>query len=303
MIPAKLSPGDTIGVICPSHIAGEADYRKIAGTIESLGFRVRLGDNIFKDTYGYLASERERADDLNRMVADPDVKMVFFGGGMGAAEILPLIDYESIRRNPKIFASYSDGTYILSAVRAKSGLVTYYGLGAGEFRDLRYYEYTQFTDHFVTGHTAKALNGGGEWRVLRPGMREGILTGGYVEIFATILNTEYFNYDPRCKHILFLEGHERFSRVAEVSVCLSLIEQNAFIESVSGLVFGHYAEDVPADLFRRLERFGEKHGVPVVYTDDFGHGARHSVLPIGAGAELDTERQRLSFRAGDICGG
>ena len=58
-----LKTGDLIGVISPSHIAGETDYRKIVKTIESMGFRVKLGSNIFKDTYGYLASEQERADD------------------------------------------------------------------------------------------------------------------------------------------------------------------------------------------------------------------------------------------------
>ncbi|MCL2351674.1 MAG: LD-carboxypeptidase [Firmicutes bacterium] len=298
MFPSRLYPGDAVGVICPSHIAGEADYRKIAGSVENLGLRVKLGENIYKDTYGYLASEQERADDLNRMAADPEVKMVLFGGGMGAAEILPLIDYECIRRNPKIFASYSDGTFILSAVHAKTGLVTYYGLGAGEFRDLRYYDYTQFASHFFEGRRAEALKGGGNWRVLRPGACEGMLTGGYAAIFAMLLNTEYFSYDPFRKYILFLEDHVKFSGVAAVSVCISAVERNPFIENVGGLIFGCYADDVPGDLLRRLQRFGEKHGVPVVYTEDFGHGVRHSILPIGIKAELDTGKQTLGFLTG-----
>ena len=78
-----LKIGDTIGVISPSHIAGEADYQKIVKTLGSMGFRVKLGGNIFKDTYGYLASEQERADDLNNMVADNEIKMIIFGGGWG----------------------------------------------------------------------------------------------------------------------------------------------------------------------------------------------------------------------------
>ncbi|MCL2463375.1 MAG: LD-carboxypeptidase, partial [Defluviitaleaceae bacterium] len=276
-------------------IAAEASYRLIVKTLESLGFRVKLGANIFKDTYGYLASEQERADDLNRMVADGDVKMVLFSGGSGAAEILPLIDYENISRHPKLFSSYSDATFILSAIYAKTGLVTYYGLGAGEFRDLRYREYTQFAAHFFAGNRAESLKGNGEWRVARPGVCDGVLIGGYAKIFVALLNTEYFRYDPQRKYILFLEAQEKYTGVAGVSADLSLIEQNRFIGNVSGLIFGHYSENVPEDLLRRLARFGEKHGVPVVYTDDFGHGARHSIIPIGVDARLKTDEQTLLF--------
>lgn len=160
MIAERLQKGDVIGIICPSHIAGE-DYKQIVKGIEHLGYRVKLGANIFKNTNGYLASEQERADDLNDMVNDNEVKMVLFGGGWGANEILPLIDYDSIARHPKLFSSYSDGTSILNAIYAKTGLITYYGLGAGEFRDLKHYDYLQFEKHFAYGNKAESLYGDG----------------------------------------------------------------------------------------------------------------------------------------------
>lgn len=290
-----LNAGDTIGIISPSHVAAEADYRQIVKTIESIGFRVKLGANIFKDAYGYSASELERAGDLNDMVSDSGVKMILFGGGRGASEILPLIDYENIRRHPKIFSSYSDGTSILNAVYSKTGLVAYYGLGAGEFRDLRYYDYAQFSAHFTEGNNPDALRGDGGWRVICPGVCEGVLIGGYTQNFALHLGGEYFCYDPRRKYILFLEDHEKFSSPAAVSVYLSHIEQHDFICRVGGLIFGHYSDSAPDDLLRRLERFGGKHDIPVVYCDDFGHYTKHSILPIGVSARLDTERQALIF--------
>jgi len=291
-----LRAGDVIGVISPSHIAGEADYQKIVATIESMGFRVKLGDNIFKNTYGYLASERERADDLNDMVVDNEIKMIIFGGGWGASEILPLIDYENIVRHPKIFSSYSDGTSILNAIHTRTGLVTYYGLGAGEFRDLRYCDYAQFTAQFIEGNKTDALRGNGGWRVIRSGVCEGVLIGGYTQNFALHLGGEFFRYDPQRKYILFLEDHERFSSVAGVSVYLSHVEQHEFIKCVGGLLFGHYSDNVPADLLRRLERFGDKYNVPVVYCDDFGHETKHSILPVGINAELDADGRTLTFK-------
>ena len=295
MLAEKLNAGDTIGIICTSHIAAEEDYRLIVDTIERLGYRVKLGKNIFKATHGYLASEQERADDLNQMVADETVKMILFGGGWGASEILPLIDYENIRRHPKLFSSYSDGTSILDAIYAKTGLITYYGQGAGEFRELQQYDSAQFTAHFAAGNKADCLCGNGQWRTIRSGVCEGILIGGYTINFALLVDGAYFRYDPEQKYLFFMEDYHTFNSVTAVSMYLSHIEQNPFIQNVSGLIFGHYSFDVPQELIWRLERFGEKHNVPVVYCDDFGHYTKHSILPIGVPAKLDADGQELRF--------
>jgi muramoyltetrapeptide carboxypeptidase len=161
---------------------------------------------------------------------------------------------------------------------------------------LRQHDYAQFTAHFVQG-SPEPLEGNGDWRVLRRGSCDGILIGGYTQNFAWLPGGDYFRYDAQQKYLLFLEDHERFRAPVAVSAYLSHIEQSPFINRVSGLIFGHYAQDVPDDLLHRLERFGAKHGVPVVYCDDFGHGNRHAILPIGVHAALDTDTQRLRFHA------
>ena len=94
---------------------------------------------------------------------------------------------------------------------------------------------------------------------------------------------------------MFIEDNEKFSEVAAVSAYLSHIEQSPFIRNVSGLIFGHYSDAVPDDLLNRLTRFGIKYNIPVVYTDDFGHYTKHSILPIGVSASLDADRQELRF--------
>ena len=295
MMAQRLSPGDTIGIVCPSHVADETYYRDVVATIEQKGFRVKLGANIYKNTYGYLASEQERADDFNRMVADDTVKMILFSGEYGANEILPLIDYEAVARHPKLYSSYSDGTNILNAVYAKTGLVVHYGIGAGEFRDMQPYDYAQFEAHFIQGNEARALCGNGAWKTVRPGVCEGILVGGHVAVFAWQLGGAYFRYDAKERYLLFLEDHESINPVAAVGAYLSHIEQNPFVRSVGGLIFGHYSDDVPKELLDRLARFGDRYNVPVVYTDDFGHYCRHAVLPVGVPARLDAKGQEILF--------
>ena len=93
-----------------------------------------------------------------------------------------------------------------------------------------------------------------------------------------------------------MEDHEKFSNVGSVGTYLAFIEQSDFMKNVTGLIFGHYSMNVPEDLLRCLERFGARNGIPVVYTDDFGHGVRHAIFPIGVSAALDADKRQLIFR-------
>jgi len=285
----------TIGFVCPSHIADKERHRKSIGTLESLGFTVKLGDNVYKDTYGYLASERERADDFNGMVTDDSIDMILFGGGEGGNELLPYLNFAEIGKHPKLICSFSDGTTILNSIYAMTGLTTYYGQGPGMFNDLRYYDFMQFRSHFIDGNVTDFVSNS-EWKTLYSGKAAGKLIGGYTRNFAMLLgNTKYFSYNKQEKYILFLEDYEKFSTVAAVSSYISHIEQSDFIGNVSGLIFGHYSENVPIDLLNRLQRFGEKYSVPVIYTDDFGHGVNHAIFPIGVTAELDGDKKICRF--------
>ena len=292
----RLRRGDCIGLVVPSHVGMRERYAPIIATLEGLGFRVKTGENLYKDTYGYLATEQERADDFNAMALDDDVRMVFFGGGEGGNEVLPLLDFAAIADHPKLYCSYSDGTSILSAIYAQTGLVTHYGQAPGNYADLRHYDYLRFASHFIDGGAADHVRSG-SWRTLRGGVCEGTLLGGYLGNFALSLGNRYYPYDMTKPYLLFLESHERFCDVGAVSAQLSHIEQSGLIGNVTGLLFGHYAETVPDDLLNRLARFGERYRVPVAYCDDFGHGVHHAVLPIGGEARMDADAQTLEFFA------
>ena len=295
MLARRLSSGGTIGTFCPSHVADMERYARSTAVLERLGFKIKLGANFQKDTYGYAASAEERAADLNALVADESVQMILFSGGNSAVEILPFIDYENIRRNPKLFNSYSDATPILNAIYAQTGLVTYYGVGVHSFQDLRHYDYMQFCSHFVEGHSAEHFVSDSQWKTLYGGSCEGILIGGYSSLFGLMLANKHFNCDAGKKYLLFIEDHEKYSGVGAVSTYLAYIGQSEFMRNVVGLIFGHYSVNVPDDLYRCLERFGAMHNIPVIYTDDFGHGTKHAILPIGLNARLDADKQQLTF--------
>ncbi|MCL2421842.1 MAG: LD-carboxypeptidase [Defluviitaleaceae bacterium] len=294
MQPKRLTPNGTIGLFCPSHVADAERYALQITGIERMGFKVKLGKNFYKNTWGYAASAQERANDFNTLIADNTVDAILFNGGNGAAEILPYIDYENIRRNPKRIGSYSDGTSILNAIYAQTGLITYYGIAPNEFADLRHYDYMQFCAHFVEGYGADHFEPNCERRTLHGGQCEGVLIGGYTTLFALMIPNRYLAIKEQ-DYILFLESHEKYGTIGLTAEELAFIEQTQFMEHVKGLVFGHYSVDIPHDLLYCLERFGKRHNIPVLYTDDFGHGTRHGILPIGVRAKLDADAQCLDF--------
>jgi len=294
IIPQKLLPNDVIGIIAPSYAVKPEEIEISLHTLEAKGFRVKLAKNLFKDTYGYAASPQERADDFNTMIADDEVKMVFFGGGEVCNEILPYVDFEAIKKHPKIICSHSDSTTILNAVYTKTTLVTYYGSCPQTFSNLTDYNFNQFKSRLMDGDAGR-FDKNSQWGTINNGKCEGTLIGGYLVNFAFMLNGGFLPYDTSCKYILFIEDHIQFSSPAVVSKCFSHIEQSGFFAHVSGLIFGHYATEYYAEIDDILKRISAKYNIPVVKCDDFGHGENNAVLPIGITATLDATNQSLSL--------
>ena len=290
-----LKPGDTIGIISPSGVADKNDYEKYAKGIERLRFQIKFGKNIYKDTYRYTASVKERVDDLNEMVYDETVKMIFFGGGYGSVDLLPYIDYGKIKETPKLFLSYSDGTSILNAIYAQTGITTYYGQTPGLFDKISEYDREQFVSHLIKGNVTDYISNS-DWHTITEGRCEGNLIGGYLLNFVLTLGNRFFPYQTDRNYILFIEELDKFQSVQDVSMFLTCIGQSQLMEQVTGLLFGHYSDDISPELFEVLERFGKKYTIPVAYCDDFGHGANHAIFPIGREAVLDTKNKSLLFR-------
>ena len=299
MIAPRIKLGETIGICTISHIADREEYGATIKNIRKSGFEVKEADNLYANTYGYLATPQERADDFNQLVADPTVKLILFGGGEGSNEVLPLLDYDSIIKNPKLICSFSDGTTILDAVWSKTGLETYYGQAPYLFDCWNPYDEGQFMSHLVEGNVKKHVPNS-PWLVQSEGIGEGILVGGYSRNFALLFNTPYFTYNKNESYLLFIEDHEMFGGVDYVSAMLTHIEQSGIMSNVTGLIFGHYSANTNEMLLGRLKRMGEQYKIPIVYCDDFGHGENHAIIPIGRKAILNTEESALFYGASEL---
>ena len=128
MIPTKLKKGDTIGVIAPSNYIEKGDLEYINASIalmEASGFKVKFGKYVFENTLGYGTSPEKRAADINWAFKDDEVKAIMcVKGGEDSNTTLDYIDYEMIKKHPKIICGFSDNTSILNAIHEKTGLVT-----------------------------------------------------------------------------------------------------------------------------------------------------------------------------------
>ena len=156
IIPAKLNKGDTIGVIAPSDpIVDEKieEVKQAKEMVEKDGFKVKFAKNLFCNTCGYSATAREKAEDINTMFADKEVKMIWCAkGGNNSNIVFDYLDYNLIKQNPKIICGYSDITSLTNIITERTGLITFSGTNFKTIAtDETDYSYKEALKRFVDG--------------------------------------------------------------------------------------------------------------------------------------------------------
>lgn len=288
-----LREGDLIGICSPSRVPDAGEVEGVRALLEEAGYRVRVPRHILDAQWGYGATAHDRAADFNQLCRDDKVRLVLFGGGEGGIELLPLLDYAAVRQRPKLFCSFSDGTTILHALRSQCGIPVFYGPTPGSLLENDDFTLNQF-DFLTEAHRNDPYFSSGPWYAVTHGKAEGTLVAGYLRNFVLLFANPYVRMEAG-PVVLFLEDHEQFTEVGGVAAYLALLAMQPFASQVRALVFGHYSDAVPDSLLGVLWRFGRQLGIPVAYTDDFGHGTHHAVLPIGRHVRVDVDEGRLDW--------
>ena len=302
--PKALTPGQTVGLVAPSSaIADPASLDQAIANLESYGYRVKTYDSC-RARHGYLAGDDAlRAGDINRMFRDDTVDAILCArGGYGVTRLLDDLDYDAIARNPKVFSGYSDVTALHSALRARTGLVTFHGLmAASDMGCTRPDPFSLNAFWRMVSDTAAAgavENPPGYPReTLVSGYAEGPLIGGNLTMIATCLGTPYaYDFEGA---ILFLE------EVNEKSYCvdrlLTQLRRAGVFQQIAGLVIGEFtgcpperpehdftAGKVLRDLAGTLD-------MPVLAGLRIGHVTPKLSLPIGIRCALDATGGTLSL--------
>lgn len=333
IFPRALSPGDTITFVAPAKYLDQPRCYLAKKRLERLGYQVVFPKTLFRKQ-GYLAgSDAQRAAEINAAFADPEVDAIFPGtGGYGTTRIIDQLDYETIRRNPKIFVGFSDITGLHIAINQQTGLVTFhspnpeYGLGNPEnFQPwpAHWFWRAICADQYQTvSRVARdALSGPGysilaipskHYRAehaplyhavpaaetLTPGTARGRLIGGNLSVLHAMMGTPY--EIQTAGKILFLEdvGEDPY----RIDRMLSTLKLAGKFDDVNGVILGcftrrrgeqKWSDDMSMD--HVLKDYFADLGVPVLKDFPIGHVKYNTTLPVGAEAELDATQGTLTI--------
>ena len=292
ILPPKLKIGDTIGVVAPSSpIIGENidELKRAKEIVEKSGFKVKYSKNIFSNTNEYSSTAKEKADDINLMFAEKDVKMIWCAkGGNNSNSTFEYLDYELIKKNPKIICGYSDITSITNMIAEKTGLVTFSGTNFKTIAtDETDFSYKQALNRFVDGSLRFGLEDE-EYVTIQKGKVIGELIGGNLSLIRGMVAGKY-TLDFTDK-ILFLEELGFETGPEGTSNNLYYMKQNGVFDKIKGLWIGNYEHESGISLEKIvMDVLDDEYKFPIIKSNNFGHIERKTVIPIGTKAEINTD--------------
>ncbi len=291
IFPEKLKKGDTIGIVAPSNpIIGEniQEVEKAKEIIEKLGFKVKYSQNLFSNTNGYSAMAKEKAQDINNMFVDKEVKMIWCAkGGENSNSTFEYLDYKLIKENPKIICGYSDITSITNMITEKTGLITFNGTNFKTIAtDETDFSLKEIIKRLVDG--SKELGKPEDYRILQEGKTKGKLIGGNLSLTRGMVAGKYsINFKDK---ILFLEELGIETSPAIANNYLYYMKQNGVFEQIRGIWIGNYEHESGISIEKIIfDVIGNEYNIPIIKSNNFGHIENKIVIPIGAEAEIDTK--------------
>lgn len=300
--PSRLRKGDRIGIVAPASPLDRESLQHSIQFLEELGLKVKMGKHVYNE-YGYLAGvDQDRLNDLHMMFLDKEVKAVFCArGGYGTGRIAAQLDYELIKKHPKIFWGYSDITFLNTAIRQQTGLVTFHGpmlasdigkedvdpLSKEGFKQLFEPTFIQYTEDISPLET------------IIDGKVEGDITGGNLSILVSTLGTS-FEINTKGKLLLIEEINEEPRAIDRM---LNQLYMAGKLSDAKGLIIGDFNNCVPkGELSLSLDEviyyYTEKANKPALKGFKFGHCNPQISIPLGVKAEMDTEKKQLIIENG-----
>lgn len=322
----KLKVGDSIGIFSPSSpitYSCPKRFERAKKYLQDRGFKIIEGNLTGKHDFYRSGSIKERADELNSLIRNPELKCIMSTiGGMNSNSILPYIDYDEFKRNPKIIIGYSDVTAILLAIYAQTGISTYYGpalvASFGELPPFVDFTYKYFKDIIMdntkssyvfeipTYWTDERINWetqdrskeqkANQWLTVYGGTVRGRIIGGNLNTIEGIWGSKYM---PEIKvgDILFIEDSLLDSATIERS--FSLLKINGVFDKISGIILGKHELFDDLGTGRRpyeilLEVLGDKK-LPFLADFDCCHTHPMMTIPIGCQIELDATNKKVTI--------
>ncbi len=300
LIPPMLHRGDTVALISSAfRIANNHSLFEARKRLKALGLKTITGKAVLGHDGYFAGSDQARADDINRLFANPKVKAIFeLRGGWGSARILPLLNYQLIKRHPKIFVGYSDITSLLLAIHDKTGLVTFHGPMPGYIKYWSDYSAKELK-RMLFNRRPMTLKNPPHAKIITitPGIASGTLIGGNLSVLVSLIGTPYMSKDWHHK-ILFIE--DTYEDVYQVDRMLTHLALAGILQQLSGFVFGtcsHCTRLIPGSvtMLQVIKQHIQPLGIPAFYGAEFGHQANMYTLPVGAKVSINAGRGTIKL--------
>jgi muramoyltetrapeptide carboxypeptidase len=296
--PARLQPGDLVGIIAPGGFTNDDALAKAVANIESLGLRARLGDNVHYVYGNYAGTVEQRLADLHAMFLDPEIKAVWaIRGGSGCISLLEHIDYRLIRAHPKVLIGYSDITCLHLALLKHAGLVTFHGpVASSTFSD---YSVTHMQNVLMTPHDKYTIGMFEEHmpRAVHGGVATGRLIGGNLSLVSALVGTPYVA-DFKDAILYLEEVNEEPYRIDRM---LTQLQLSQGLRHAAAVMIGtnENCEAAEGESALTLDDTLDQHLQPLtrpaVSGYSFGHIRNQFTIPVGIRARLDADQHTLTL--------
>ena len=333
--PQHLQKGDTIGIVSPSApMAGLVPHRVTKGVemIKALGFRVKIGKHALKITGHTAGSPKERAADIHDFFGDKNIKAIFsFIGGNHSNQILKYLDFDFIKKNPKIFLGYSDATVLHFALYTQANLISFYGPAVlTQFAESpKIFPYTQqylekalikteaigkvvpspkWTDEILDWlkkedlKRPRKLKKNRGWQWLKEGRVKGPILGGCIASMMHLRGTKYWpNFSGS---ILFWEVSEGDSNLSKgespenIDSYLTDLELSGVFRKIKGMIIGRpfgYSEKQKDELIQIVNKRTKDYNFPILFGVDMGHTDPMITIPLGINTKIDSSKNSFEF--------
>jgi muramoyltetrapeptide carboxypeptidase len=295
MKPPALKPGDTIGVMAPSSYVEKQDIEKSKALLEKKGYKVFIHPQTYERHNQSAGTNLQKTLALQGLWQRPDINAIWAaGGGNRVLHFMDTINFEALKKKPKIFIGFSDVTALLNGIYAHTSLTTFHGPVFKEIHKSEPKQITQTLDLMAGEKTVYELS---KTKTFREGKAEGKLIGGNLSLFHYLPGTLPGKFWKNA--LLFLEDcGDEMSRFDRMFVHLRRL---GVLKEIKGLIIGDFSvtKDSGRPYGFSLEDILLEHteglDIPVITNAPFGHGKTLYTFPIGVKASLDTKARKMTL--------
>ncbi|PIC67251.1 LD-carboxypeptidase [Sporosarcina sp. P16a] len=295
--PQQLKRGDTVGIVTLGSPLAANRITEGIRMLQGMGYKVVVGEHVYSANGFLAATPRQRASDLMKMFKNPEVKWILpTRGGVGVAGVLPYLDFNVIKQNPKIVSGYSDITILLNVLFEYADLISFQSLLLLDFSPgTPSYNFNQF---FTATSNVKA-----PWQIMNPpevpliglvpGNVTGPIVGGNLTSFVGTLGTS-FEINTEGRILLLEETHEPVNTVYRY---LNHLAMAGKFDDCVGIIMGQCTNCQSAygkSYVDLINEFLVPLGKPLLTNLASAHSFYKATVPIGASVRMDTVNRTLT---------